>query len=287
MNEYLKEIEKLNLENIELAERIKENKHSRLYKIVQKFLYEYIFHIMDFDDIKENDFNLCSVDNNKKIVVYTCITGNYDKVQEPLFEFKNIDYVLFTNNSNLVSQKWKIIYIDNKLVQNNNINTNRYIKFHPFELFKNKYDYAIYIDGNVKVISNLSNLILSTKNKTGLSMHRHYMRNSIYSEGNACIFRNKGNKKYIKEYLKKCKKIGFPEHYGLLECSIIVTDLKNENAKIIYDNFWNEFIASKTMRDQLIFPYILWKMNYKIDDVGSLGNNEYRDPKFKFIKHND
>ena len=41
------------------------------------------------------------------------------------------------------------------------------------------------------------------------------------------------------------------------------------------------------MRDQLIFPYILWKMNYKIDDVGSLGNNEYRDPKFKFIKHNN
>ena len=299
---YIKIIEKMNADYQDLLisnnyiagknlNRTKELiKKGKILTLLNKTKNRIIYKKINCFSNRPNDFktnNNHTENNDKKIVIYSCITGNYDNIVEPLFKIDNVDYFLFTDNEKVNGKIWNKEPIEEKILQSNNILTNRYLKFHPNKLFKDKYDYSIYIDGNIQVIGDITELIYSINPKTGLSIHRHAERDSIYNEGRFCILNKKGNKQYIKEQLKKYKMEGMPEHYGLLECSIIVTDLKNENAKIIYDNFWNEFIASKTMRDQLIFPYILWKMNYKIDDVGSLGNNEYRDPKFKFIKHNN
>ena len=32
-------------------------------------------------------------------------------------------------------------------------------------------------------------------------------------------------------------------------------------------------------------PYILWKEGYHIEDIGCLGNDEYRNPKFRINAH--
>ena len=50
--------------------------------------------------------NSCKKQNavfDKRIVVYTAITGNYDELKEPIFIDQNIDYVCFTNNKNIKS----------------------------------------------------------------------------------------------------------------------------------------------------------------------------------------
>ena len=51
---------------------------------------------------------------NKKICVYTCITGDYDNLHEIKKKEKDIDYYLFTNNKNIKSKTWKVIYIENE-----------------------------------------------------------------------------------------------------------------------------------------------------------------------------
>ncbi len=53
-----------------------------------------------------------------KICVYTCITGNYDKIKELDFKEEGIDYYFFTNNKNLTSKTWKVIYIENDGLDN-------------------------------------------------------------------------------------------------------------------------------------------------------------------------
>lgn len=52
----------------------------------------------------------------EKVCIYTCITGNYDDLHEVEKE-EGIDYICFTNNINLKSQSWKIVFIkdDNDL----------------------------------------------------------------------------------------------------------------------------------------------------------------------------
>jgi hypothetical protein len=50
-----------------------------------------------------------------KIVCYTCITGSYDKLHDPLIVPSGIDFICFTNNSNLKSNIWKIRPIPSEL----------------------------------------------------------------------------------------------------------------------------------------------------------------------------
>lgn len=211
--------------------------------------------------------------NSKKIVVYTCITGNYDKILDPMYKKSNISYVLFTNNKNLKSDVWDIRDIPEKSKKlKDNILINRYIKLKPHEIFEN-YDYSIYIDGNIRVISDISEFVSTINKKSGLSFHRHRARNCIYEEGKACVLMKKGNKQKIKEQLKKYKNIGFPKEFGLLEANVIVSDLHNKNSIKILNDWYDEFITSSSNRDQLSLPYVIWKNDLKISDIGNLGYN--------------
>ena len=55
---------------------------------------------------------------DKKICVYSCITGNYDNIIDYKTKDKNIDYILFTNDSSIKSDFWNIVYIDNDSLDN-------------------------------------------------------------------------------------------------------------------------------------------------------------------------
>ncbi len=223
---------------------------------------------------------------DKKIVVYSCITGDYDNILEPVYIPNNIKYVLYTNSEKVNSINWEIRKIPENIKKiNNNILINRYIKMHPHELFKNEFDYSIYIDGNIKTISDLSPFINQINNKTGLAIHRHYARDDVYMEVDTCILYKKGNKEKLMNQAQSYKKEGMPTHFGLLECNVIVSDLKSESAKAILDSWWDEFIKSESFRDQISLPYIIWKMGYKIKDIGCLGYNVYKNPKLRRVSH--
>lgn len=222
--------------------------------------------------------------NDKKIVVYTCITGNYDKPIAPLYCNDNVDYILYTN-SNKESNGWQRRNIPNEIKKlNNNILINRYIKFHPHELFKD-YEYSIYIDGNIRSISDLSGFTKMVSKKLGLAMFKHHTRDCIFDEEKVCNIYKKGNKEKLRIQTEQYKKEGFPSNYGMLEGNVIVSDLKNEKSCELLEKWWDEFLKSESLRDQMSLPYVLWKLNYKIDDIGILGNDVYSCPKFEFIQH--
>lgn len=222
---------------------------------------------------------------DKKIVIYTCVTGNYDFIPAPLFFSDNIDYILFTDFEKDFPG-WKRKSIPEKLNSFSNAQINRYIKMHPHEFFSNDYDYSIYIDGNVQVISDLTFFCNSIKPNVGLQFHRHSLRNDVFDEAKVCIKVKKGNRKYIREYLSFLNDKGFPRNYGLFECNVILSDLKNPISKEILDDWWHCFSESKTGRDQLILPYVFWKKNLNPNDAFGLGNNVFSDSKIRIFSHN-
>ena len=224
-------------------------------------------------------YNKDIVDESKKCVVYSCVTGNYDNIKEPLI--KLCDYVMFTDSLKINSNNWNIRILPDKLANKKGNLANRYIKFHPFEFFKD-YDYAIYIDGNVQVISDPRQLCkIASNSKIGLAMHSHSSRNCLYNEALACKIMRRGNKKKIDQQILKYRKEGFPKKFGLCEATIIVYDLKNKNAQLISNAWYEEFLNSSSGRDQLALPYVIWKNNFKIEDIGFLGNNVWENPIFK------
>lgn len=298
-DEMFKKIEELNLETIEL-------KKSKEYLLGKKILTikEYLRKIQIIQCVNkiveskkmakysheeiENEYK--PPENNEgripKIAVYTCITGNYDKeILEPFVKKENIDFYLFTDNVNQKSKNWNIKPLPETLDKNyNNVLKNRYLKMHPYELFKD-YDYSIYIDGNVKVMSDLTELVYSVNEKAGIGMHKHQFRDCIYNEIEVCRIKKKGNYKEMKKQVEKYRKEGFPEKFGMLEAAIIVSDLKSNKAIKIFNEWWNEFISNGSLRDQISLQYIVWKNSLKINDIGVLGNNLYKNPKFRINIH--
>lgn len=221
-----------------------------------------------------------------RVVVYTCITRGYDGLKNPIYCNSAVDYICFSDSTIKNNVDW--IVRDTADFSNDSTGNyiNRYYKMHPFEMFSGKYEFAIYIDGNVQTVGDMSYLCnIAKKGKTGIAMHLHPLRSCVYKEAEACLAFHKGNKTKIEELMLRYKKEGFPEKYGLPEATIIVVDLQNKNAKTIMDAWWEEFCNNRTGRDQLAFPYVLWKLGYEVSDIGCLGNSKKNNPMFRFEEH--
>lgn len=235
-------------------------------------------------DSKELEYNIDSK-FTPKVAVYTCIVGNYDIIKDPIYKNENFDYYIFTDQDTVESKIWNKIDIPKEILgMSNNTLINRYIKFHPKHFFS-EYDYAIYIDGNIRIVSDISSIVSKANVLSGIAMHKHYKRNCIFMEGEACILLGKGSKNELYNQLKSYSLKGFPKEFGLFEANMIISDIKNINSEKIMNDWWNEFIAQKSFRDQIVFPYIIWKNNMSIKDVGILGNNIYENIKLQVENH--
>lgn len=224
----------------------------------------------------------------KKIVIFSCITGGYDCPLEPIFSADNIDYVLFCDNRDKPKDatKWQIRKIsDLNLVGYSNDEKNRYIKFHSNELFAKEYDYAIYIDGNIQVVSDIRKMIEYVSDKTGIAMHRHRERKDVFDEYEVCKAIKKGDLQKMKVQIERYREEGFPDNYGMAEANVIAIDLKSPISNKIMSDWWDEYESSGSRRDQIALPYVLWKNNISVSDVTTLGSNVYANNMLMIKQH--
>ena len=226
-------------------------------------------------------------DPSKRAVVYTCITGNYDSAQKPLYYTDHCDYIMFSECTETIAPNgWRACEIPESIKDiGNNVMINRYIKMHPHELFEKEYDYSIYIDGNIRPITDLSVLCELINEKVGVAFHKHSSRISIYDEIRACQILNKGNVTKLREQGERYRKEYFPSQFGMAECNVIITDLHSTEARRILTAWWEEFLRSGSGRDQISLPYILWKTGHTIEEIATLGDNSTKNPKIQFCAH--
>ncbi len=225
------------------------------------------------------------LDNEKKVAVYSCIVNNYDKLSEPLLNDSLLDYYCISDSKNSTQSTWKNISIPLTVNCSKPGMINRYCKLNPWLFFEN-YDFSIYVDGNIEIASDIRCLCsIAKKSKTGIAMHSHYYRDCIYNEAIACKIAKRGNIEAIKKQMIRYRQEGFPEHFGMVEATVIIVDLKNDIAKKIMTEWWDELLKSGSERDQISIPYVLWKNGYKISDIGCLGNDVRKNPKFRAKIH--
>lgn len=83
-----------------------------------------------------------------KVVVYTCITGDYDKLIDPQFIDSGVDYICYTNNNTLNSNVWQIRPIPTDLDYLTQVKKQRYIKINAHVMLP-EYDISVWVDGNI------------------------------------------------------------------------------------------------------------------------------------------
>lgn len=222
--------------------------------------------------------------NNKEGVIYTCITGNYDELNNHSYINSNWDYVCFTDDLSIKNKKhliWKIKPLI--FSKTDNVRINRWHKIHPHVLFP-KYKRSIYMDANINILNNkfFNDINTAIKKSSKISMGIHPTRNCIYDEMKACLKYGKDDSLIMKKQMDLIKKSGFPKDYGLFENNIIYREHNDKDIiKIMNDWWW--WVLNYSRRDQLSFMYVLWKNKFK---VLPLSNNSYRNSyKISFWKN--
>ena len=218
----------------------------------------------------------------EKICVYTCITGNYDDLKEVKVKEDNIDYICFTNNKRLSSNSWKIIYIEDKSLDNHYLS--RKIKMLGDPYIEKNYDLSIWIDASIifkKSVNEFLDKYFDYQNDL-IAACKHNASTSIKEEALECIRLVKDNEETIKKQLRLYEKEKFPDNLGLLEMTLIIKKHNNELVKKTM-KLWFDMICKYSKRDQLSFMYCLYKtkLPFKVIPL-NVWNNDYLD----FSYHN-
>lgn len=221
-----------------------------------------------------------------KIAVYTSIFGGYDNLIEDQFQMEGVDYICFTD-VDIQSKTWKIIK-SNPIYNDSNRNAKKY-KILPHRYLKN-YDWSIWVDGNIKVVSDIRGLCNGDPYKVYDHMQVFDKRDCIYDEAQAILnfgkinsektpernIKNwKDNPKLIVDQVNRYSLEGYPKQNGLATNPIIIRNHHDFNVIKNMEDWWNE-IKYNSKRDQLSFNYIAWKNKFNFVYLhGDLRNNEY------------
>ena len=218
----------------------------------------------------------------KKICVYTCIAGDYDYLKEVKVKEDNIDYICFTDNKNITSSTWKIIYIEDKNLNDHYLSRKIKMLGHPY--IDSNYDLSIWIDASIIFKKSVNKFLEKyfDLSKDLIAACKHNSRNSIKEEALACIKLAKDREEIIKEQLEFYKKEKFPDNLGLLEMTLII---KRHNNNLVKETMklWFDMICKYSKRDQLSFMYCIYKTKLPFKTIPlDVWNNEY----LEFDYHN-
>tara|TARA_E500000331_G_scaffold357689_1_gene420402 strand:+ start:998 stop:2641 length:1644 start_codon:yes stop_codon:yes gene_type:complete len=218
-----------------------------------------------------------------KKVIYTTIFGGYDNLVEPHYKPEGWDFICFTD-ADLKSDTWKIV--KKPLVYTDNTRTAKRFKVLPHE-YLDKYDYSIFIDGNMTIRNNPDDLIDKYLSNSNVAFFDHSQNildsnNCAYKEADYIFYlgqKNNGNYKdnpvLIQNQMNRYKKEKYPENNGLITGMVILRKHNKTDCKKVMSKWWEE-IKYNSKRDQLSFNYSAWKTGVKFNYMdGDSRDNKY------------
>ena len=247
------------------------------FSVSEQLLAAGIYNIVTCNDILHIDENLdfyLPVLGSPKTVFYTCITGSYDKLIEPKFVVPGCDYTLISDNPPPEGSvfKWtNIVDVVPKEITDNHYK-NRFCKFNPHLIFPD-YRYSIYFDGNIDLRTDITDFIKNL-GRTRLGVTDRNPVDCAYMELFKMMRSGLVSEEKALSIYKKYSNEGFPRHFGSFECSILLREHNNPVCKSLDEQWWEE-TKNTTGRDQIAFPYVLWKNGFTEADVLPMFNGRY------------
>lgn len=198
--------------------------------------------------------------NEKKILIYTAISGHYEIPTDGFERKDGYEYILFSDNDiNVVS--WKALKVDFFNAEYlSSVKKARFLKTHPHALFKEDYDAVVYVDSNTSIDEKLYKYIDENINNY-ITFKQHNDRNCIYDEIMACYYSHKEEPGILLKLYNRYIKEGYPLNNGLFETNVIISHYKDP-VVIKLMNLWWEEIIKNSHRDQLSLNYVIWKNNF-------------------------
>lgn len=208
---------------------------------------------IDFDKIRDYFYNTFKKNKN---CIYTVIIGNYDNLNEHFEKKNNWDYYCITDNKQLKSNKWKMIYVDesypNKMEQSR---VSRYYKTHYYEFF-DSYENILYIDARMNIVNDLD-IYRSLMNESDILLMIHPDAKNINEEIDRVVIWHLDTPEMGNKIRERYKNEGYKYNNGLNAGGVLMFK-NNDKIKKFFTEWWDE-ISKYSYRDQLSLNYVLWK----------------------------
>ncbi|XP_059455455.1 probable hexosyltransferase MUCI70 isoform X1 [Corylus avellana] len=217
-----------------------------------------------------------------KVVVSTCAFGGGDDLYQPIgmseSSLRKVCYVAFWDEITLSAQesvghrigedgfigKWRIVVVQELPFTDQRLN-GKIPKMLGHRLFPHA-KYSIWVDSKSQFRRDPLGVLeaLLWRSNSVLAISEHGARSSVYDEAKAVVKKNKATPEEVEVQLTQYHHDDFPEDKrfngkkALAEASVIVrehTPLTN-----LFMCLWFNEVVRFTSRDQLSFPYVLWRL---------------------------
>lgn len=183
------------------------------------------------------------------MIIYTCLIGDIDKLEDPIFPNEKFEYICFSDKPRK-SSIWKIEPLIKKF------NSSRLsARYHKTIVSSMLGDDNLWQDSKITFNSKIDFI----KNQK-LCLPTHPIRNCIYEEAKKVVELGKDFSFNVNKIIEKYKQEQYPKKNGLYETSLVLRS-NCEEVKKINELWWEEIQIC--VRDQISLPYVLWKLNFK------------------------
>ena len=199
-----------------------------------------------------------------KVAIYTVLTGGYDTLEQPKVIDERFDYFCFSNDIEKETiGVWKVRKFEgdfpSKQIES------RYPKMHPSTVLP-EYGYSVYMDANIRIETADFYEAVMQKVDAGIELSgvKHPFRNCSYVEGYVVFTYGLDKFSTIVKEMKFIRKEGLPRRFGMFEANIILRRHDSEKVRKQCEMWWH-MINTYSRRDQLSYPYTLWKSGIAFD----------------------
>jgi len=200
-----------------------------------------------------------------KLVVYTALfTDDINYTYGTLPEYgvsPSVDFICFTNTPYLKSDTWDIRLIE---TEESGRRQARKCKMLPHKYLP-EYEAWIWMDSSCLFKYDPTDLFNYYMKNSDICLHEHCDRTNIFEEAQVIIDRNLDDAPTVTEQIDRYKKLGYKDQ-GLFETGILMR--RNNNDMVNFNELWWSEINNNSVRDQISFPYVLWKFDWiKINKI--------------------
>ena len=208
-------------------------------------------------------------------VIYTVLTGGYDRLQQPLVTDPGFHYVCFGDHAGQ-DGVWELREIP---FEGSPVLRARWAKMHPHVLLP-EYDYSVFMDANL-CISGAE--FYSFIGDALVAILQHPERDCVWEELRYC---------YLKDKISTCSAFrihrmlrGMPRHWGLAETNVLARKHNDPQIVDLDELWWRLLQESGGSRDQLVFTPALHTLGMEPSLLLGPGLNARNVPYINYVNH--
>ena len=204
--------------------------------------------------------------DDRRFTLYTAIADGYDTLKpQPADSLGGIEQVAFLDKATAGSYEshsrgWRVDAMPP--FEGDPHRAARFPKINAHLVLPDS-DYSLWVDASIGIVSPfpLERLVDLFLQDCDICLFRHYARNSIQEEAEACKAYGLDRAEVIDAQMARYRADGFPDDAGLIEAPVILRR-HTEAIRRLNESWWGEVVRG-SRRDQLSFNYVAWKLGLR------------------------